>query len=111
MAHDIACPACGETDELRGEQRPEGLSITCERCGTRWTRDTTAACATCGGKQLVTRPRAITQYSRGTQLSIVGWQDIDLCVTCDADALQRSTSAGGPVPSDYRPVAQHRRQT
>lgn len=107
MTADIICPVCGEAEELRGEREAEGLSIGCERCGNRWTRDSAAACATCGGGELLTRPRAMTQYSRGTQLSVVGWQDIALCVTCDAEMLQRSTYASGPVPSDYRPAAQH----
>lgn len=111
MATDFVCPTCGETEELRGERGPDGLCIVCEKCGARWTRDTTPACATCGGRERVTRPRAVTQYSRGTQLSIVGWQDIPLCVTCDEEMLRRSTDAGGPVPSDYRPAAQYPPQT
>lgn len=107
MARDLTCPTCGETDNLRGQRGPEGLHITCEQCGTGWARDLAPACATCGGHDLVIRPRAVTQYSRGTQLSLIGWQDIALCAACDDAMLRRSTSAGGPVPADYRPAAQH----
>jgi len=49
----------------------------------------------------------LTAYSRGTQLSVLGWHDLDLCVRCDADALMASTRSAAPVPADYRPAAMH----
>jgi hypothetical protein len=103
------CPSCGESEELSGRPTEEGIRITCERCGTDWLRDAApAACATCGGADLQQRPQPVTAYSRGTQVSIVGWRTVPLCVTCDADMLSRSL-AGKPVPSSYLPAAKQRR--
>lgn len=73
MARMIECPQCGEADNLRGSETLEGIRITCGECGQSWLRDEQPErCVTCGGSDLVKRPHALTQYSRGTQLSIVG---------------------------------------
>jgi hypothetical protein len=71
-------------------------------------RRRTATCATCGGADLQQRPQPVTAYSRGTQVSIVGWRTVPLCVFCDDDMLSRSL-AGKPVPSSYLPAARQRR--
>ncbi|WP_207929363.1 hypothetical protein [Actinomadura sp. 6K520] len=62
------------------------------------------SCATCGGADLVQRPRALTQYSRGTQLSVTSWNQALLCNSCDAAMLARS-SEGKPIPPHYQPAA------
>lgn len=49
----------------------------------------------------------MTQFSRGTQLSIVGWQNVPLCLRCDAAAVTRSTESGGPLHASYRPAAMY----
>jgi hypothetical protein len=43
----------------------------------------------------------MTRHSRGTQLSIIGWRELPLCLTCDAEALETSVTENTPVPSDY----------
>jgi hypothetical protein len=58
-------------------------------------------CASCGGADIVERPQAMTRHSRGTQLSIIGWRELPLCRTCDAEALETSVTENTPVPSDY----------
>lgn len=103
------CPSCGESEELSGRPTDEGIRITCEKCGTDWLRDAVAAtCATCGGTDIQQRPQPVTAYSRGTQVSIVGWRSVPLCESCDAGMLSRSL-AGKPVPSSYLPAARQRR--
>jgi hypothetical protein len=105
MALSIVCPECGCTDDLKGIQTPDGIRITCGACGRSWMRDSELGrCATCGGDDLVTLPLALTQYSRGTQLSIVGISEVQLCRTCDATMVEW---AGGTraVPVSYRPAA------
>ncbi|MQA84306.1 MAG: hypothetical protein GEV03_06705 [Streptosporangiales bacterium] len=108
MPQEFACPACGETENLTGERRPDGIHLTCGACGNTWPRYAARACATCGGTRLHERTQALTQYSRGTQLSVVGWQKVPLCETCDAAMLARS-SEGKPIPHTYRPAAIARR--
>jgi len=102
----IACPKCSEDVELRRN----GMKFHCDSCGHDWSSDATS-CATCGGADLVKRPRPLTQFSRGTQLSIVGWVDVDCCVVCDADALDKAVAAGGPLPADYAPAARESRSS
>ena len=105
MAMTIECPACGSTEGLKGEPTDDGIRITCGTCGERWLRDAVPqACVTCSGTELVTRPLALTQYSRGTQLSIVGMSEIVLCRTCDEKMLEWS-NAGRAVPMTYRSAA------
>jgi len=108
MPREIVCPRCGEAEDLRGSQTPDGIRIECGACGHGWLRDHEAErCATCGGTDLLTRPRALTQYSRGTQLSIVGIGQIVLCAACDAEMVEWSD--GRAVPSTYRSAASERR--
>jgi len=102
----IVCPRCNEDTELRRND----AAFHCDACGHQWSSDE-ASCATCGGTDLVKRPRPLTQFSRGTQLSIVGWVDVDCCVVCDADALDKAVAAGGPLPADYAPAAREKRSS
>jgi hypothetical protein len=79
--------------------------IRCERCDTTWLRDSAPlTCASCGCAELETRQRTLTQYSRGTQLSIVGLGQILLCRACDLEMLEWS-KAGRAVPFTYRSAA------
>ncbi|MFU8891520.1 MAG: hypothetical protein ACNA76_07695 [Anaerosomatales bacterium] len=105
MQSRIVCPTCGESEELTGSPSADGIRIRCGRCDAEWLRDgVSQTCATCGGSDLETRSRALTQYSRGTQLSIVGLSEILLCRACDHEMLEWS-KAGRPVPHTYRSAA------
>ena len=105
MSLRIQCPECGETEDLKGSPSAKGIRIRCGQCGKSWLRDSEPQkCVTCGGVDLVPRPRALTQYSRGTQLSIVGIGEVLLCRSCDARMLKWS-EAGRAVPFNYRSSA------
>ena len=99
------CPNCGEQEELRGTRRGQFIDLVCETCGERWRRALYPQCATCGGSDLVQRPQIMTGFSRGNQLSVLGWRNIDLCAQCDREAIERSMSCQGPVPEGYRAAA------
>lgn len=104
MALDISCPDCGASEGLKGSPSPDGIRIRCGDCGASWLRDSRPQeCATCGGTDLVSRPSALTQYSRGTQLSIVGIGEVQLCRACDAKMAEWSEAR--VVPHTYRPAA------
>lgn len=108
MARTIVCPACGESVDLRGSETPVGIRIQCATCGRAWLRDEEPEkCATCGGTDLVKRPHALTQYSRGNQLSIVGIGETMLCAACDAQMVEWSD--GRAVPANYHPRASVKR--
>ncbi|MGY0065676.1 hypothetical protein ACWZEH_02285 [Streptomyces sp. QTS137] len=100
MADVTMCPSCGEDEELRGESDEGDIRITCLSCNAQWMRGA-PRCASCGGRDIVHRPQAMTRHSRGTQLSIIGWRELPLCRTCDAGALETSITQNVPVPSDY----------
>lgn len=105
----VSCTECGEDENLEAEQTDDGINVRCGACGAVWPRDGERRCATCARTGLVYRPRPLTQFSRGTQLSIVGWVNLPCCPVCDADELDRSGSAGGPLRADYVPAARERR--
>lgn len=105
----IRCSSCGEDEDLRPATGPEGRVIHCDHCGHSWASDGKARCATCGSDDLISRPLPLTQYSRGTQLSIVGWVNVDCCRVCDAEVLNRTMGAGGPLPVGYLSAARERR--
>lgn len=106
MAHELSCPSCGERDELRGAAAGDDIRVTCLCCRAVWMRGA-PRCATCGGEEIVTRPQAMTRHSRGTQLSIIGWRQVPLCRTCDADALARSVGENVPVPAEHVSACLH----
>lgn len=107
MSRNISCPSCGESEELNGRPSPDGIVIDCATCGASWLRDAILpTCATCGGTEVEERPRALTQYSRGTQLSIVGVGSILLCKHCDARMVEW-VGSHKPVPFSYRSAALH----
>ncbi len=109
MARTMICPDCGESDDLRGAETANGIEIQCGGCGRHWMRDEQPErCATCGGSDLVKRSRALTQYSRGTQLSIVGVGDILLCRACDSQMAEWCES-NRAVPPGYRAAAETKR--
>lgn len=109
MPRQMTCPGCGEQEELTGERTESGIHISCDACGARWPRDTPYTCATCRGEDIHMRPQALTQYSRGTQLSIVSLHYIPLCADCDADMLARANRQK-PVPGQYQSAASRRRE-
>jgi len=105
MVQQIKCPRCGETEELIGRPAVDGIRIHCENCRHSWLRDTEPQkCASCGGSDVTVRKRALTQTSRGTQLSIVGFTPILLCRKCDERMLEWANT-GHPVPFNYKSAA------
>lgn len=88
MSVSVACPMCGESDDLAGRPVDARIELTCGCCGHVWLRGDETSCKQCGGVDLQSVPLAIVERSRGTQLSILGTRSIDLCTSCDADVLR-----------------------
>jgi hypothetical protein len=103
---DIVCPACGETEALRGERRDDAIALTCDTCGKKWSRDLRPRCPLCGRTDLREVPLAIVEKSRGTQLSVVGTRQIHLCEHCDAETLEQwHRNRPNPLMPDELPTA------
>ena len=100
----LACPACGEDENLDGERRDDLIHITCATCGQQWDRDPSPRCARCGGDDLFPALKAIVEKSRGSQLSIVATEVIHLCLGCDAELLARYRISKSPLMPDELPT-------
>jgi hypothetical protein len=96
-ARDVRCPSCGEAEELSGRRSDGEILLTCHTCGYDGPRVAKRRCETCSGDDLVERPKALVERSRGTQLSVVGYSTTILCRVCDADDLAAALAHGGAV--------------
>lgn len=101
---DIACPACGEDEDLRGRPVDDGIEITCEACATTWVRDPSPTCPRCASTDVEAAVKAVVEKSRGSQLSIVATQVVHLCRTCDADVLAAYRISRSPLMPDQLPT-------
>lgn len=99
MTLEIACPACGEDELLRGEPRGSMIALVCERCQAEWVRDPGAvpACPSCGGDDMREAAQAVVEKSRGTQLSIQSFRQTWLCPTCDAEVYDKYKISNRPL--------------
>lgn len=103
-ADDIACPQCGETDDLEGERHDDLIHITCGACDTSWDRDPRITCQQCGSTDMYAAPVAVIEKSRGTQLSIVSTTSEFLCWHCDRDLIDQQRRSGTALMPDQLPT-------
>jgi hypothetical protein len=89
MPESFSCPRCCAKKELRGKRRQdeELVDITCLSCGHEWTHDPWL-CTTCGDR-LVPERRPLLQKARGTQQSVLGYNTVKVCPTCDPPEQRR----------------------
>lgn len=100
----IACPDCGESDDLSGKRDGALIHITCGRCQTEWYRDPERRCPRCGAGDLYPAPVAVVEKSRGTQLSIVSTRSEYLCWVCDRDLIDGQRRSGTALMPDQLPT-------
>jgi predicted RNA-binding Zn-ribbon protein involved in translation (DUF1610 family) len=96
-ARDVRCPACGEEEDLSGRRENGGITLTCHSCGYVGPRTAQRICPTCGGSDVVDRPKAVVERARGTQLTVVGYTTIGLCRACDREELEFSLQHNSAV--------------
>lgn len=108
---EIACPACGEQDDLAGRRiedpdtdGAELIRISCGACETEWDRNPSRRCPRCGSGDLYAAPVAVIEKSRGTQLSIVSTRSKYLCWTCDRDLIDAQRRSGTALMPDQLPT-------
>lgn len=105
MALDITCPMCDESHDLSGVRDGDDITITCNACGQTWTRSVAPRCSRCDGDDLQTVPLAIVEKGRGTQLSVVGIRMVQLCRSCDGEAIDRwQANRPNPLLPDQLPT-------
>ncbi len=101
---EIRCPACGEDDDLSGENVDGTITITCGACNHEWERDAERRCPRCGAGDLYPVPVAILEKSRGTQLSIMSTRPEWLCWVCQRDLIDAQRQSGTPIMPDDLPA-------
>jgi DNA-directed RNA polymerase subunit M/transcription elongation factor TFIIS len=79
----IRCPACGESEALRGNRRADTIAVTCQRCGHSWERPLQPSCPRCGRKDLAPTTEPLVERVRGNQTAIVGARTVYRCPSCD----------------------------
>ncbi len=104
MSFEIACPSCGEDEDLAGRPGDGVIAITCGRCGLAWDRDPSPRCPTCGSTDVRAAMQAVLDKSRGTQLSIQSLRVVHLCPECDAERLADVNMTNSPLPPDELPA-------
>ena len=106
-AADLACPNCGEDDDLSGrrscEPGVEAITVDCGACGLSWERDLRPRCGTCGSDDVRTALQSIVDKSRGTQLSIQSMRVVHLCPACDTERLADWNRTNSPLSPDELP--------
>ena len=103
-ADQIACPNCGEEDDLQGRRDGDQIAIVCGSCGLHWDRDLTPTCPTCSSTEVRPAFQAIVEKSRGTQLSMQSVKLLYLCPTCDTERLAEYQVSNRPLPPDELPT-------
>ena len=104
MPDDTVCPNCGTDDHVTGERDGDLIQLSCSACNTRWARDPSPRCPTCGGADMELVPQAVVEKSRGTQLSISFINMVPLCRVCDATAIATQRQTNVPLAAAESPV-------
>jgi hypothetical protein len=95
----VACPQCGEDEELAGERDGETIILTCGSCGTAWDRDTRLVCLLCGSEEIEGIPTStLEEAGRGDQRTPSGIRLVYYCFSCQSDDVRSSSPRPGPQP-------------
>lgn len=95
----VTCPACGEGEQLRGDEDGERIRLTCELCGATWDRDTTPSCRLCGSTDLQgVATSTLQDAGRGEQRAPSGIVLRYYCWTCRSHDVTSREPLQGPQP-------------
>lgn len=95
----VACPACGETDDLTGHRVDDRIEITCGACGAQFDRDTTPTCRLCGSTDLqAVRTSTLREAGRGDQWAPSGVRVAWFCWSCTGRDVTSPNLVPGPNP-------------
>jgi hypothetical protein len=99
----VACPVCGEDEDLTGQRDGEAIVLTCGGCGHRWDRATRPTCRRCGSTDVEGIPTStIEEAGRGEQRTPSGIRLVHYCWDCRGDDVTSTTPRPGPNPPPGR---------
>ncbi|MEX0869746.1 MAG: hypothetical protein WD011_08745 [Nitriliruptoraceae bacterium] len=99
----VACPSCGEDDDLAGTSIDEVIHLTCGRCGRTWERDTTHTCGLCGSDDLEAVPTStLEEAGRAGVRTPSGIRLVHYCWSCRGNDVTSSAPIPGPQPAPGR---------
>lgn len=99
----VACPHCGEDEELGGERVDERILLTCEVCGHRWDRDTRLRCALCGSVDIEGIPTStLEEAGRAGVRTPSGIRLVYYCWSCQGNDVTSTDPVPGPQPPPGR---------
>lgn len=95
----IACPNCGEDEDLTGERLGEAITLTCGACDLRWNRDTEPVCALCGSTDIEgIATSTLEEHGRANVRAPSGIRLAYYCWNCRGKDVTSSEPLRGPYP-------------
>lgn len=99
----VACPICGEDDDLGGTRSDDTILLTCGRCGHTWDRDTTLVCRLCGSEDIEGVPTStLEEHGRAGVRTPSGIRLVHYCWSCRGNDVTSTTPSPGPHPPPGR---------
>jgi len=95
----VACPVCGEDDDLSGGRDGEVITIICGVCDAVWERDTVPTCRLCGSTDLQgVLTSTLPEHGRGDQWAPSGIRVTYFCWGCTGHDVTSSDPKPPPNP-------------
>jgi hypothetical protein len=95
----VACPACGEDEEVSGQRRGDGIALTCDRCGEVWDRDLRLVCRLCGSEDIEgIHTSTLEEAGRAGVRTPSGIRLVYYCWSCRGNEVRSTTPDPGPHP-------------
>jgi hypothetical protein len=99
----VACPTCGEDEELTGQRSGEAILLSCGRCGHAWDRDTRLVCGLCGGQDIEGIPTStLEEAGRAGVRTPSGIRLVYYCWSCRGNDVVSTEPVRGPHPPPGR---------
>lgn len=99
----VACPTCGEDDDLDGTRHEGRIELVCGGCGTRWDRDLALVCRCCGSADLEGIPTStLEEAGRAGVRTPSGIRLVHYCWSCGANDVTGAVPDVGPHPPPGR---------
>lgn len=99
----VACPHCGEDEDLTGTRTADAILLTCGACGHVWDRDTRLVCRLCGSDDIEGIPTStLEEAGRAGVRTPSGIRLVHYCWACRGNDVTSTTPVQGPNPPPGR---------